>query len=436
MGLLGLTLFLILLLFALLGSGIWIAIVLAMIGLVAMVMQVAAPPGAVLATSFWSASNSWDLTALPMFIWMGEILFRTRLAEDLFHGLAPWLNRLPGRLLHVNVVGCAVFAAVSGSSAATCATIGKISLPELEKRRYDDRMAIGTLAGSATLGLLIPPSIIMIVYGAATEQSIARLFIAGVLPGIMLALLFMGYIVVWALLNRARMPPPEPAVSFLQRVIATRRIIPVILLILGVIGSIYGGLASATEAAVVGVALSLLLSWFTGSLNGASFHQALIGATITSCMIAFILAGAAFLTVAMGFTGIPRALAEWIGTLGLSQWQLLFALTIFFVILGCFLDGISMVVLTTSVIMPLVTAAGFDLIWFGIYLVLVVEMAQITPPVGFNLFVLQGLTGRSIFAIGYYALPLFLIMCLAVALITAFPEIALWLPSTMLDRPG
>jgi tripartite ATP-independent transporter DctM subunit len=231
------------------------------------------------------------------------------------------------------------------------------------------------------------------------------------------------------------MPPPEPSVSFVERVIATRRIVPVILLILGVIGSIYGGLASATEAAVVGVALSLLLSWFTGSLSSASFHQALVGATVTSCMIAFILAGAAFLTVAMGFTGIPRALAEWIGTLGLSQWQLLFALTIFFIILGCFLDGISMVVLTTSVIMPLVTAAGFDLIWFGIYLVLVVEMAQITPPVGFNLFVLQGLTGRSIFAVGYYALPLFLIMCVAVALITAFPEIALWLPSTMLDRP-
>jgi len=435
MDLLTLTAFLVLLLFALLGSGIWIAIVLAMIGFVAMALQVSAPPGAVLATSFWSASNSWDLTALPMFIWMGEILFRTRLAEDLFHGLAPWLNRLPGRLLHVNVLGCAVFAAVSGSSAATCATIGKISLPELAKRKYDDRMAIGTLAGSATLGLLIPPSIIMIVYGAATEQSIARLFIAGVIPGIMLALLFMGYIVVWALVNRHRMPPPEPSVSFIERVIATRRIIPVILLILGVIGSIYGGLASATEAAVVGVGLSLALSWLTGSLNRDSFNQALIGATVTSCMIAFILAGAAFLTVAMGFTGIPRALAEWIGTLGLSQWQLLFALTLFFILMGCFLDGISMVVLTTSVIMPLVTAAGFDLIWFGIYLVLVVEMAQITPPVGFNLFVLQGLTGRSIFAIGLYALPLFLLMGLAVVLITAFPELALWLPSTMLDRP-
>ena len=432
MDVLTLTLVLILILFALLGSGIWIAVVLGMVGFVAMALEVAAPPGTVLATSFWSASNSWDLTALPMFIWMGEILFRTRLAEDLFHGLAPWLNRLPGRLLHVNVLGCAVFAAVSG---ATCATIGKITLPELAKRGYDDKAAIGTLAGSATLGLLIPPSIILIVYGAATDQSIARLFIAGVIPGFMLAGLFMGYVVVWALVNHRKMPPPEPRVSFLERVIATRRIVPILLLIVGVIGSIYAGLASATEAAVVGVLLSLLLSWTTGSLNRDTFNAALIGATVTSRMIAFILAGAAFLTIAMGFTGIPRALAEWIGTLGLSQWQLLAALTLFFIVLGCFLDGISMVVLTTSVIMPLVTAAGFDLIWFGIYLVLVVEMAQITPPVGFNLFVLQGLTGRSIFAIGYYALPLFLLMCVAVILLTAFPELALWLPSTMLDRP-
>jgi tripartite ATP-independent transporter DctM subunit len=334
----------------------------------------------------------------------------------------------------VNVVGCAIFAAVSGSSAATCATIGRITLPELLKRKYDERMAIGTLAGSATLGLLIPPSIIMIVYGAATDQSIARLFIAGVIPGLVLALLFMGYVAAWAIANPARMPPADSSVRLVERIVATRRIVPVILLIVGVIGSIYAGIASATEAAVVGVGLALLLSWLSGSLTRTSFTDALLGATVTSCMIAFILAGAAFLTVAMGFTGIPRALAEWIGGLGLSQWQLLFALTIFFIVLGCFLDGISMVVLTTSVIMPLVERAGFDLIWFGIYLVLVVEMAQITPPVGFNLFVLQGLTGRSIFAIGAYAIPLFLLMCVAVALITVFPQLALWLPSTMLDR--
>ena len=428
-----LALVLILLMFALIGAGIWIGFALAAVGLVAVMTKIATPPGQVLATAVWSASNSWDLTALPMFIWMGEILFRTRLSEDMFEGLAPWLQKLPGRLLHVNVVGCAIFAAVSGSSAATCATIGRISLPELQKRGYDLKMAIGTLAGSGTLGLLIPPSIIMIVYAASTDQSIARLFIAGVIPGIMLAGLFMGFVIVWAMLNKDRMPPPEPATSFRNRIAETRRLIPVVLLILGVIGSIYGGLASATEAAVVGVFLALALSWWTGTLTWESFRDSLMGATKTSCMIAFILAGAAYLTAAMGFTGIPRGLAEWITSLELSKWQLLTVLTIFFIILGCFLDGISMVVLTTSIIIPLVERAGYDLIWFGIYLVLVVEMAQITPPVGFNLFVLQGMTGRNIFSIAAYTLPLFLLMCVAVALITAFPQIALWLPSTMFD---
>ena len=434
MELLPLATVLVFLLFAALASGIWVGFALAALGFVAIASTISISPGDILATSVWSASNSWDLTALPMFIWMGEILHRTKLSDDMFEGLAPLMQKLPGRLLHVNVASCAVFAAVSGSSAATCATIGRIALPELSKRGYDERMTIGTLAGSSTLGLLIPPSIIMIVYASATEQSIARLFIAGVLPGIMLAVLFMGFIGAWALINHERMPPADPDISIANRITALRRLVPVLLLILGVIGSIYGGLASATEAAVVGVFLSLVLSWSSGMLTRESFRDALLGATRTSCMIAFILAGAAFLTAAMGYTGIPRALAEWIGTLGLSQWQLLIALTLFFILMGCFLDGISMVVLTAAVIMPLVTAAGFDLIWFGIYLVLVVEMAQITPPVGFNLFVLQGMTGRSIFTIGLYALPLFLLMCVAVVLIAAFPEIALWLPSTMLDR--
>ena len=427
------SLILMLLLFAILASGVWIALALSIVGLVAIVVTMSTPPGQVMATSVWAASDSWDLTALPMFIWMGEILYRTKLPDDMFTGLAPWMQKLPGRLLHVNVVGCAIFAAVSGSSAATCATIGRIALPELLKRGYNEKMAIGTLAGSGTLGLLIPPSIILIIYATVTEQSIARLFIAGVAPGIMLAGLFMGFIMVWALINKDSMPPPEPAVSFRERLIASRRLIPVMLLILGVIGSIYGGLASATEAAVVGVFLSFAFSWWSGTLNRTSFTGALLAATRTSCMIAFILAGAAYLTAAMGFTGIPAALAEWITAFNLPPWALLAALTLFYVVLGCFLDGISMVVLTTSIIIPLVQKSGFDLIWFGIYVVLVVEMAQITPPVGFNLYVLQGMTGRNIFTIGAHALPLFILMVIAVVLVAMFPGIALWLPSTMLD---
>ncbi|KZE27427.1 TRAP transporter large permease subunit [Chelatococcus daeguensis] len=424
---------LIVILFLVLGTGTWIALALGIVAYAGMVIAVSAPPGQVLATSVWGAATSWDLTALPMFIWMGEILYRTRLSQDMFSGLAPWMRALPGRLLHVNVVGCTIFAAVSGSSAATCATIGRISLPELKKRGYDERLAIGTLAGGGTLGLLIPPSLIMIVYGAATEQSIARLFIAGIVPGIIVAGLFMAYVGGWALLNPGRMPEREPSMPLRERLAAGWRLIPVILLILGVIGSIYGGFASATEAAVVGVALSLVMSRAMGTLDWASFRDGLLGATRTSCMIAFILAGAAFLTTAMGFTGIPRALAEWIGAMNLSPWQLLLALTLFYMVLGCFLDGISMVVLTTAVIMPLVQAAGFDLIWFGIYIVIVVEMAQITPPVGFNLYVLQGMTGRSIFRIGLYALPFFLILAIVVALLAIFPDLALWLPRTMLE---
>ncbi|MFH1796711.1 MAG: TRAP transporter large permease subunit [Pseudomonadota bacterium] len=431
MGLFEISALLVVVMLGALALGLWVAFSLSAVALVALATKPAIPAAQVLATSFWSASTSWDLTALPMFIWMGEILFRSRLSEDMFAGISPFVRRLPGRLAHVNVLGCAVFAAVSGSSAATTATVGKISLPELKKRGYDDRLAIGSLAGSGTLGLLIPPSIILIVYGAAVEESIARLFVAGIIPGIVLACLFMGYVIVWAMLNREKMPPPEARVPWPGKLRAARGLLPVALLIAGVIGSIYGGLASPTEAAVIGVALSLLLASAQGALSRATFVEGLMAATVTSCMIAFILAGAAVLTTAMGFTGLPRELAAWIGTLGLSPMALLLALTVLFVALGCFLDGISMVVLTTAVIMPLVTQAGFDLVWFGIYLVIVVEMAQITPPVGFNLFVIQGLTGRNLFDIARATLPFFLLMVVMVALLAAFPDLALWLPRTM-----
>ena len=390
-----------------------------------------APLGLVMATTFWGHSNSWALAALPLFIWMGEILFRSSLSDDMFTGLSPWMNRLPGRLLHVNIFGCGIFAAVSGSSAATAATIGKLSIPELSRRGYPEQMMIGTLAGSATLGLLIPPSIILIVYGVATEQSIARLFVAGVLPGILLVSLFVGHVVIWALLNKDKLPDENLSVSFKEKIQRSRRLLPVVFLIGGVIGSIYAGIASPTDAAAVGVVLALILSWRSGSLNKKSFVDGLMGATVTSCMIAFILAGASFLTVAMGFTGIPRLLAEWIGGLNLSTYALLAALTVFFVILGCFLNGISVVVLTTSVIMPMVSAVGIDPLWFGIFIVIVVEMSQITPPVGFNLFVLQSLTGRNILVVARAALPFFMLMLLALALIVIFPQIVTYLPNNM-----
>ncbi len=422
------------LLFGILALGVWVGVALFVVGFAALLLNDSANIGMVMATTTWGSSSSWTLTALPLFVWMGEILFRTRLSSDLFSGLAPWLNHLPGRLLHVNILGCGIFAAVSGSSAATVATIGRMTAPELQQRGYPESMALGTLAGSGTLGLLIPPSIILIVYGVSAEISIARLFIAGALPGLMLVILFMGYTMIWASFNKHRLPPLEASIPLLEKIRASWKLLPVIALILFVLGSIYAGFATATEAAVIGVVGSLVLSWLGRDLSWPTFKDSLMGAVKTSCMIMFILAGAAFLTIAMGFTGIPRALAENIAALQLSPAWLLFALTLFFIVMGCFLDGISVVVLTTSVVLPMVEQAGIDLLWFGIYLVMVVEMAQITPPVGFNLFVLQGLTGKNILRIAVYALPFFFLLMLAVLLISLFPEIATWLPQQMTQR--
>ncbi len=422
---------LILFLFVLLGSGIWIGLTLAGVAWIGMELFSTRSGGDAMAITIWGASSSWTLTALPLFIWMGEILFRTKLSESMFRGLAPWVNALPGRLLHTNILGSTIFAAVSGSSAATCATIGKMSIPELTRRGYPAEKIVGSLGGASTLGLLIPPSIIMIVYGVAAEVSIAKLFVAGVIPGLMLAALFSGSLVVWALMNPEKVPRSEGKLTFLQKLNESRHLIPVVLLIGGVIGAIYSGIATATEAAAVGVVGSFILSAAQGSLNWTSFKEALLGATRLYCMIGLILCGAAFLTLAMGYIGLPRQLAEFVNGLGLSPGALLIALAIFYIVLGCFLDGISMIVLTMGVILPTVTAAGIDLIWFGIFVVIVVEMAQITPPVGFNLFVLQAMTKREITWIAKACMPYFLVMVLALLLLYWFPGLATWMPSRM-----
>ena len=428
-----LTIFFISVLLIFLGSGVWVGISMIGVSTIGMMMFTSRPVGDAMATTMWSMGSSWSLTALPLFVWMGEILFRTKLSENLFKGLSPWLARLPGGLIHVNVLGCAIFAAISGSSAATVATVGKMSIPELRKRNYPERFLLGTLAGSGTLGLLIPPSIILIIYGVTVEESIAKLFIAGIIPGIGLALLFMTYVVVWSIKNKKIMPIISEDFSFLEKIQQSGQLLPVILLIFAVIGSIYAGIATATEAASLGVLGALVLSYFQKSLTKESFTKSLLGATKTSCMIAFILAGSSFLTLAMAFTGLPKNLAVFIDTLQLSPYMLLLVLTLFYIILGMFLDGISAVVLTMAIIEPMIRQAGFDMIWFGIYLVIVVEMAQITPPVGFNLFVLQGMAKRDMGFIARSAFPLFLLMILAVIIIIAFPQLALWLPEQMIQ---
>ncbi|HZA66535.1 MAG TPA: TRAP transporter large permease subunit [Geminicoccaceae bacterium] len=422
-------------LFLLLGTGVWVGLALLGVAWVGMTLFTSRPAGDAMITTIWTASSSWALTALPLFIWMGEILFRTRLSEDMFRGLSPWLANLPGRLLHTNIAGCTVFAAVSGSSAATVTTVGKMSIPELRGRGYPEQLIVGTLAGAGTLGLMIPPSLTLIVYGVTINESISKLFIAGILPGLTLAALFMGYIAVWSLVRHDQVPP-EPAMTLRAKLQHSRFLIPVACLILAVLGSIYLGFATATEAASFGVIGALILAAAQGSLTPKSFLASLMGATRTSCMIALILAGAAFLALAMGFTGLPRALAEWIASLELSPLMLIAALTVFYIILGCFLDGISSVVLTMAVVEPMIRQAGIDVIWFGIFIVVVVEMAQITPPIGFNLFVLQGMTGHEIHYIARAAVPFFVLMCVMVVILVAVPGLATWLPETMRQAPG
>jgi tripartite ATP-independent transporter DctM subunit len=418
-------------LFILLGTGVWVGLALLGVAFAGMEMFTSRPVGDIMITTIWSASSSWTLTALPLFIWMGEILYRTRLSEDMFRGLSPWLGRLPGGLIHTNIVGCTVFAAVSGSSAATLTTVGKMSIPELRKREYPENLIIGTLTGAATLGLMIPPSLTLIVYGVTINESISKLFMAGILPGLVLASMFMGYVAIYSQVSKTFKPIPEPKMTFAEKVSNSKFLIPVICLILTVISSMYLGFATATEAAAFGVIGSLLLAAGQKSLTWKTFTESLMGATRTSAMIALILAGAAFLSLTMGFTGLPRALAEWIALLDLSRFELLMVLMVFYIVIGCFLDGISSVVLTMAVVEPMIRAAGIDVIWFGIFIVVVVEMAQITPPVGFNLFVMQGMTKHEMGYISKAAIPMFLIMVVMVFVLIYIPDLATYLPENM-----
>jgi tripartite ATP-independent transporter DctM subunit len=423
-------------LFFLLGSSVWIGLALMGVAWVGMELFTTRPAGDAMITTIWTGASSWTLTALPLFIWMGEILYRTRLSEDMFRGLAPWLRGLPGGLLHTNIVGCTIFAAVSGSSAATLTTVGKMSIPELRKRGYPEFMIIGTLAGAATLGLMIPPSLTLIVYGVTINESIAKLFMAGILPGLALAGLFMSYIVGWHFFTRGERPQEEPKMPLRQMIVESRFLIPVLALVFTVIGSMYFGWATATEAAAVGVTGALALAAAQGSLNWQTFSASLMGATRTSAMIALILMGAAFLSLAMGFTGLPRALASWIEGMQLSPVVLIAALTLFYIVLGMFLDGISSVVLTMAIVEPMIRQAGIDVIWFGIFIVVVVEMAQVTPPIGFNLFVLQGMTEHEIAYISKTALPMVALMLLMVVILVVWPELATWLPENIRKGPS
>lgn len=413
----------------LLGGGIWIGLALLCVGYIGIELFTPRPAGSAMATIVWSSLSSWNLVALPLFIWMGEILTRSNMSHRLFEGLKPIVKYLPGSLVHVNVIGCTLFAAISGSSAATVSTVGKISLPELKKRAYPDSISIGTLAGSGTLGLLMPPSIILIVYGVATNESITKLFMAGIIPALLLASFFVLYVALWFVVKGRSLETVPNSQIEESHLTSTLALLPLALLISIVLGSMYIGLLTATEAAVAGVLGALIISHFDGTLSISGFLDGLRGALKTSCMIGLILAGSATVTLSLGYTGIPRAIAETISTLNLTTAELLLILGIFYLVLGMFVDGISAVVLTMAIVEPMVRQAGIDLIWFGIFLVILVETAQITPPVGFNLFILQSLTKHNIAYIARVSSPQFLIMIFMLFVIWLFPGIVLYLPN-------
>ena len=434
MGLIEIAALLLGLLLVLLCFGIWIGLSLAMVGWFGLAVFGTSPPDKNLFTAFWNATASWELAALPMFIWMGEILFRTKLSDEMFEGLSPWLRRIPGRLLHVNILACGLFGSVSGSSAATTATVAKVALPELLRRGYDEKVAIGSLATAGGLGILIPPSITMVVYAVAADASIIRIFLAGFLPGFLLMGIFSLYIGIWAIRNPDKMPPIEPSMSFRQKLYASRRLIPVSLLILFITWVLIAGIATATECAAYGVLGSLAIAWWSKMLTWKNFWTGLMSSTRVSCMIMFILAGAKYLSLTMAFTGIPIALAEWVSSLNLSPYSLIMVLSVVYILLGTALDGISMIVLTAAVVLPMIKKAGFDLVWFGIFIVLMVEIAEITPPVGFNLFVLQNMTGKDSNTIARASIPFFFCLIACVIALTVFPEIVTWLPDFVMGK--
>lgn len=427
-----------LLIFFFLGVGTWVfagLLLVSITGLMLLLDMSTHRVGVIAVKILWRYASTWELAAIPMFVWMGEIIFRTDISDRLFKGLAPLVDMIPGRLLHTNVLGCTMFAAVSGSSAATTATVGKITTTELARRNYDTNLAIGSLAGAGSLGLLIPPSIVMIIYGILAEVSVARLFAAGVFPGLLVAGLYSAYIIVRCMANPELSPKSSETMTFGQRLMGAVNLLPVIVLMVLVLGSIYSGLATPSEAAAVGATAAVALTIFMGQMTWRIFVESLMGAVKVSCMVCIILIAAAFLSTAMGYLHVPANIAKAIGTLNLSPIGLILILSLFYIVLGLFLDGISIVVMSLPITLPLILQAGFDPVWFGVYLVIMVELGQVTPPIGFNLFVLQGLTGHPIGRVAVAALPFFVLMCVAVAIVTLVPEIALWLPDFLFNKP-
>jgi len=420
-----------------LALGVWVFSAVGLVGLTALYFLLGFDIdriGAVMRGTMWRSASTWELSAVPIFVMMGELMYRSDMSERLFRGLAPWVARVPGGLLHTNIAGCTVFAAVSGSTTATTATVGKITTAALAERKYDQSLAIGSLAGAGSLGLMIPPSISFIIYGVLSETSIARLFAAGVFPGLVIAALYSGYIGICAAAKPALAPREADTFTMVDRLKGLLDLLPVTALVLLVLGSLYSGIATPSEAAVVGFLGAFMMVLFTGQLTWKLFTDSVAGTIKITTMGISILVAANFMSSAMAYLHVPQEIAKFIVGLGLSPYALILLVAVFYVILGLFLDGLSIMVMTLPITLPLVAGAGFDPVWFGVFIVIMIELGLVTPPIGFNLFVLQVMTGRPMGFIARAAFPFFLLLCLAAVIITAFPQIALWLPDVLFNR--
>ncbi|MEM9628749.1 MAG: TRAP transporter large permease [Pseudomonadota bacterium] len=385
-------------------------------------------------TNLWSVMNDFLLTTIPLFVLLGELLLRSGITKNMYDSLADWLSRLPGGLLHTNIGACSLFAAVSGSSVATAATIGTVALDEFKRRTYSEPLVLGTIAAGATLGILIPPSVNLIIYGALTNTSIGQLFAAGILPGVLLTLLFMAMIATAALIKPAiaEQVRDEDLAPRRERIRRLQYLLPPLGIFVVVMGAIYGGWATPTEAAALGVVLAFLLAWWNGALSFAMLHQAFIATTRTSALLIFIISAAFFLNFIVGILGVPQAMTRFVTDLGLSATETILLLVLFYLIMGCFLETLSMMVGTIPVVMPIILHLGIDPVWFGIFLVIMMELALITPPVGMNLYVVQGVRGRGELRDVYAGIAPFVIaMLLMVLAIIWQPWIVMVLPEAL-----
>jgi C4-dicarboxylate transporter DctM subunit len=412
-------------------AGMRIAFCMALVGTLLLYLEGGIPAFADLGYTCWNSINSFVLLAAPLFLLMGNIIIHAGIADRLYGDLSAWVYRVPGRLLVSNILSCSVFAAISGSSVATAATIGQIALPAQRSRGYNMRLVYGSLAGGGTLGILIPPSLNMIVYGSVSDTSVGKLFVAGILPGIVLTGLFVLFIVIYSLMKGGVLRETRESYTWQDRLVAFRSIVPVALLIGAVLGTIYLGVATPTEAAAIGVCGSLLLAILYRRMTWRILKDSFASAAQTTTWILFLIMGANILAYGLGRVGITQQAVEVIVNLRIGKTGILVALIFLYIVLGCLVDPLSMLFLTAPIAIPVLKALGYDLVWFGVLYVVLAETGMITPPVGLNLFTIQGIAKAPMDEVVRGIIPYFCLLMLMIAIMIVFPEVVLWLPNRM-----